>query len=502
MHAVVLAGGPGERFWPASTETKPKPFLRLWGDRSLLQETVERAAALTSPDRVWVSGAVSYRPLLLAELPVDLARRRLILEPARRDTAPAVGLAALRLSLEDPDALAVFLPADHFVGDFAGFGQAVATAAAAAEAGWIAILGLVPSRPETGYGYIQGGDPLAGVAGALAVRRFVEKPEPAAALRYVHDGGYLWNCGMVVARAATILEAIRRHLPEMAAGLAAIGRAWPDGWDAALDAAFPTLPATSFDYGVLQAAPNVAVVPADFPWDDVGSWDALTRVNADPYGNHLHGRVVALDTARSVLRNESQDRVLVGFGLEDVAVVVTDHAVVAAPRARSAEWKRMLRVLREGDYGHVVGDGLGAAAADVRAAGGAAADAGAGGEAEADVAAAAGTAGALAAALGGIMAARPAQARSWGREVGWARTDRYVLRLLDVRAGCARTLRRDPGRIETQLFLSGAGRLRVRGHEREVTPGLCITVQPGESSRIAADSDLRVLAVTARLARP
>jgi mannose-1-phosphate guanylyltransferase len=494
IHAVVLAGGPGERFWPATTDARPKPFLRLWGGRSLLQETVERAEALTSPERVWVSGAAAYRPLLLAELPPDLARHRLILEPARRDTAAAVGLAALRLAVGDPEALAVFLPADHFVGDLAAFGRAVAGAARAADAGYVVTLGLAPRRPETGYGYIQCGEPLADApgSGALRVRRFVEKPDAAAALGYVRDPAYLWNCGVVVARAAAVLEATRRHMPELAAGLDTIAARVAAGglaaWEQAVAEIFPRLPATSFDYGVLQAAANVAVVPTDFPWDDVGSWDALTRVNADPAGNHIHGRAVALDTTRSVLRNESGDRVLVGFGLSDVAVVVTDHAVVAASRERSADWKRMLRVLREGDYGRLIGDGL------LPGRGGAP---GPGGGATPGASAG----GLLALFGGGAGPGGSARERPWGREVGWARTPGYLLRLLELRPGAARVLRRDPGRVETQLFLSGAGRVRVRGHEREVTPGLCLTVRPGEASRIAADSEMRVLAVSARLRR-
>lgn len=475
MHAIVLAGGPGERFWPASTGAKPKPFLRLWGDRSLLAETVDRAAAITAPERVWVSGAAVYRPLLVAELPADLARHRLILEPARRDTAAAVGLAALRVHLQDPEALLVFLPADHFVGDVPAFARAVHAAEASARRGYLTILGLAPRRPETGYGYIHCGGPLPDSA-ALAVRRFVEKPDAAAALRYVHDPDYLWNCGVVVARAAVLLDAFRHHMPELAAGLDEIGGA--AAWDAAVESTFPRLPATSFDYGILQAAPNVAVVPTDFPWDDVGSWDALTRVHADEAGNHIHGRSVALDTARSVLRNESDDRVLVGFGLEDIAVVVTDRAVVAAPRGRSAEWKRMLRVLREGDYGRVIGD----FPADGEAAAG-----GLGGVV-------AGSAAVWAAAAG----AGQAITRPWGREVRWAHTPRYTLRLVEVAAGRRRAPRRSSLRIQTLLFLSGTGHVQVRGRQRAVTPGLAVTVRPGEPSVVTAESDLRLLLVTAR----
>jgi mannose-1-phosphate guanylyltransferase len=474
VHAVVLAGGPGERFWPASTASRPKPFLRLWGERSLLQETVERAAALVPAERVWVAGSARDRALLLAEL-APAQRARLILEPARRDTAAAFALAALRVRLADPGALLVYLPADHFVGDLAAFRAAVAAATAGAAAGQLVTLGVRPRRPETGYGYIQCGEGEV-APGVLPVRRFIEKPDAATAVRLLGDGRYLWNCGVLVAAAETVLAAVRRHLPALADGLAAVARSGLAGWEAAVAEAFPRLPATSFDYGVLQHADNVAVVPADFPWDDVGSWDALPRIRADADGNHVHGLSVALDSSGSVLRNECGDRVLVGFGLRDLAVVVTDRAVVAAPRGRSADWKRMLRALREGAYGHLLAERTEAAAGE-RAA--------------------------LADLLGGVAelwaaAGKRAAPRPWGRETLWVRTPPYTLRLLEVRAGCERVARGAPGRRETQIFLRGSGRVRAGRRERAIAPGLRVTLAPGQSGAIRAADDVLLLAVSAR----
>jgi mannose-1-phosphate guanylyltransferase len=470
---VVLAGGPGERFWPASTARKPKPFLRLWGQRSLLQEAVARATSIAGPGRVWVSSSAAYLSLLADELPAELVRDRLILEPCRRDTAAGIGLAALRLHLADPGATLVALPADHFVGDLGAFTDAIQAAIRTAARGYLVVLGVAPTRPETGYGYIQTGPALEslGRQQVVQVQSFVEKPDQATSLAFLRDGRHLWNTGVLVATARTVLEAIRRHMPAIGAGLEAI-RARAQGgeetaWAETVEKVFPGLPATSFDYGVLQHAHNLAAVRGEFPWDDVGNWDSLTRVSADAAGNHVHGASVALDVRRSVLRNESSDRMLIGFGLEDVAVIVTDRVIVVAPRERSAEWKEMLRVLTEKGYGTLIGveDGPGVEPAPLGP-------------------------GLAAAAASGMATVVE---KPWGREIWWAQTERYAAKLIEVHAGQELSLQYHEEKMETQLFLYGSGQVVLAGREWAIRPGLRLTIRPGQVHRVTADSDVLFL---------
>lgn len=356
-HVVILAGGRGERFWPRSTPSLPKQFIRLFGQRTLLQEALERARALVPEERIWVASAAEYEPLLRQQLPADLVARRLILEPVRRDTAAGIGWAALHVRAVDPEAVLVMMPADHYLADLEAFAAAVGVALQAARRGSLVTLGIRPSRPETGFGYIRLGGPLEGVAGAYRVDRFVEKPDMERALRFLEEGSYLWNSGIFVWRAERILEALGRRLPELRAGLE---RAWAAA-PSERPGLFAGLTAISVDYGVMQdearLGGDVATVPGRFTWDDVGSWTALDRLTeADESGNRVLGEGLALAATGCTLHNEEAGHPLIAFGTEELLVIHTERVTVVAPKARAGDWKELLAALRRTGYGHLVDD--------------------------------------------------------------------------------------------------------------------------------------------------
>lgn len=317
---VILSGGSGMRLWPLSRLGRPKQFLALTGERSLIGETASR-----------VAGEGFERPILVgaAGQEEELARvdaALTILEPAPRNTAAAVALAALAA----PDALLLVLPSDHAIADPAGFRAAVEAARPAAEAGWLVTFGMAPDRPETGYGYVRAGEPVAGAARRAAA--FVEKPDRATAETYM-EGGWLWNAGMFLMRADSYLEALRRHAPDIAAAVEASlriegGRIVPD------PEAFARSPSKSIDRAVMEVHDRVAVLPASFGWSDIGSWEALHGVSAkDEAGNVLVGDVVAIDAKGSLIRSEGP--VIAAIGVEDLIVVATERAVLIVPKSQS-----------------------------------------------------------------------------------------------------------------------------------------------------------------------
>lgn len=304
IHPVILSGGSGSRLWPLSRASYPKQLLALAGSRTMLQVTVERAMALprasfTIEAPILVCNQ-EHRFLIREQcIAVNYVPSSIYLEPAGRNTAPAIALAALHLAMGDignPDALMLVLPADHVIRNESKFAAAVEIAAKAARHGYLVTFGIAPTGPETGYGYIQPGRNLPEVPGAHAVGRFVEKPDHAAATGYLAEGGYTWNSGMFMFTAGRYLEELAAHAPEM---FAAVKRAWerrsvdldfhrPDS------AEFLSCPSSSIDYSVMQATSRAAVVPTDMGWSDVGSWDALWEITGkDASGNSIQGDVFA-----------------------------------------------------------------------------------------------------------------------------------------------------------------------------------------------------------------
>ncbi len=341
IYPVILCGGAGSRLWPMSRQLLPKQFLPLVSERTMLQDTVERLRGLPGAEPVTVVSNSEHRFLVAEQLrEIGAPPRTQILEPIGRNTAPAVAAAALGLERSDPDAVMLVLPADHLIRDVDTFHAAVLKAAAAARAGFLAAFGVRPDHPATGYGYIEGGEPIAGHENVFRVARFVEKPDLTTARAFLKAGTFAWNSGMFVFGARRYLEELDRHAPAM---LAACRTAWER---AATDLdfvrldqqAFAACPADSIDYAVMEKTDAAVVIPVDIGWSDVGSWTTLWEVgDKDASGNVLRGDVHVQAAENCYVRAEK--RLVSVLGLSDAVVVETDDAVLVASKDEAQKVK-------------------------------------------------------------------------------------------------------------------------------------------------------------------
>ncbi|MBL8511218.1 MAG: mannose-1-phosphate guanylyltransferase/mannose-6-phosphate isomerase [Betaproteobacteria bacterium] len=344
LRAVILAGGSGTRLWPLSRQALPKQFLALTGSDTLLEATVARLQPMIAREAVWiVSGEAAAR----GEALVHLAPYQVLLEPCARNTAPAIGIAALKQMLSGEDAVMVVLPADHLIQDVPAFQAALRRAIEGARSGKLVTFGITPDKPETGFGYIKVGA-SAGAGELCPVAAFKEKPDLATAQRFLAEGGYFWNAGMFVWKASAILAAIGEALPALAKVLEAIAaevRAG-DAFNAALKTHFSAAPNISIDHGVLEKSNNLFVVPANIGWSDVGSWDAVYDVSAkDAQGNVAQGNVLAVDCANTLVRSEK--RLVAAVGLTDVTIVETADAILVARHGESQKVKQVVEALQQ-----------------------------------------------------------------------------------------------------------------------------------------------------------
>jgi mannose-1-phosphate guanylyltransferase len=350
IYPVIMAGGSGTRFWPLSRKDRPKQFLALAGDEPLLTATVGRLPPLAKPKETFVVCGPKHAAAARKLLP-KLPEQNFIVEPCARNTAPCVGLAALHVARKDPRGVIVMLPADHHIGKPAAFREALVSAADLAQRGAIATIGIKPSRPETGYGYLKIGPRLAargrkGKGAAHKVERFVEKPDLVTAARYLSDGGYLWNSGIFAFRADVILEEIRRAMPVLGEQLDAIDAAFgKPSYKKTLQRIFPECPSISIDYGVMEKSKRIAVVPADFGWSDVGSFAALPDVKpTDRQGNVAEGDAVVVDSHNVVVIAKGGRPVAV-VGIDDVVVVDAGDAVLVCRRDRAQDVRQAVEEL-------------------------------------------------------------------------------------------------------------------------------------------------------------
>lgn len=342
-YTIVMAGGSGTRFWPLSRGDRPKQLLPLaGGDESLLAATVRRAAAVTGADDVWIVTSERLREATAAAVP-EVPPAQILAEPIGRNTAPCIGWAASRIARRDPDAVCVVLPADHHIGDEATYRETLQLAIDAATHGGIVTVGIRPSHPETGYGYIEMGEPIGG--GAHRARRFVEKPNRQRAEQLLASGGYLWNSGMFFFRAGVMLDAIREHLPGLGRALDAF-LARPEHEEGALvEATYASLPSVSIDHGVMEKVADVAVVPADFGWSDLGSFASAWEL-ADKDADENVGPEDAITIGATGCYVRAPAGKLVALvGVTDLVVIDTEDALLVVPRSRAQEVKSAVEAL-------------------------------------------------------------------------------------------------------------------------------------------------------------
>lgn len=349
MYVVILAGGSGTRFWPVSRTARPKQLISVIDGPTMLQRTVERILTL-KPKRVLVitnrlQTAETERQLAVyrTSVPIDV-----IAEPVGRNTAPAVGLAATIIAAHDAEGVMAVLPADHYIRDDEGLRQSLQLAANSARNGWLMTLGIVPTSPETGYGYLEADMGLRGL-GPFPVTRFVEKPDRDTALAYLEAGTYFWNSGMFVWRADTILAEISRYMPELATQLERM--TFGDVWDLAdladqIAEIYAAISGQSIDYGVMEQSERVQMVPADIGWSDVGSWSALPEVTElDAQGTVVTNcsSYVNIDSSGCIVSGNGN--VVATVGVHDLIVVATGDAVLVCPKDRAQDVKKVVEQL-------------------------------------------------------------------------------------------------------------------------------------------------------------
>lgn len=344
--AVVMAGGSGTRFWPLSRRARPKQFLPLSGATSLLERTVSRIAPLIPRERVLVVTSEALLPATRAELP-EIPAENFLAEPMGRNTAPCIGWAALAVRRRDPNGILVVLAADQHVTDEPGYLRVCERAIAACSEGALITVGITPTRPETGYGWLEVGAELE--PGVHEVARFVEKPDLTRAEAYLAGKKHLWNGGQFFFRADAILQAIAHHLPDLAAGLDAIDRAAADGKEAdEVRARYGTLPSISIDHGVMERATGVRCVPGSFGWSDVGSWTTAWELGTrDADDNVVDEAIGVLIESRGSYVRAPAGKVVALVGIEDLIVVDTPDALLVMPRSRAQDVRAVVAALEQ-----------------------------------------------------------------------------------------------------------------------------------------------------------
>lgn len=344
-YGVIMAGGSGTRFWPLSRAARPKQLLPLGGgDEALLVATARRLTKVLPEDHILVVTSEALAEQTRAALP-NVPAENVLAEPIGRNTAPCVGWAASIVARKDPQAVLAILPADHHIGDEAMFTSVIEHSVEAARLGDMVTVGIKPTRPETGYGYVELGEEI--TAGVYRARRFVEKPDELRARQFLAAGRFLWNSGMFFFRADVLLDAVKTHLPGLSETLKRYDEAALKGVERALvQNTYHLLPDISIDHGVMEKAARVAVIPGDFGWSDVGSWTtAWELAERDARENAFFGDVVPVDAQRCYVRAQ-EGKVVAIVGLDDIVVVDTPDALLVMPRDRAQDVRAVVDALK------------------------------------------------------------------------------------------------------------------------------------------------------------
>ncbi len=341
---VILSGGAGTRLWPVSREAHPKPFMRIAGGKSLLIQTHERALAVSDQTAPLIVTNRDYYFLSHDELSNQDVQPHYLLEPTGRNTTPAIALAALWAMEQKKDACLLVMPADHLIKDTPTFYAAVRQAEILARDGQLVLFGVRPTGPETGFGYIEMGQPLTEYANA--VQRFVEKPDAATAAEYLAQGNYVWNSGMFCFTASGIIEALDTHVPKlMTAARAVWEEIQANDSKIELPASFAELENISIDYAVMEKAKNITVIPGDFDWSDIGAWNAVADAcTADAHGNTTSGHNIVIDSRNTHIENH--DRLVAAIGLDNLLIIDTPDALLVADKSKSQEVRQVVRQLK------------------------------------------------------------------------------------------------------------------------------------------------------------
>lgn len=349
-YALILCGGKGERFWPKSRRQRPKQFLQLFENRTLLRATSDRIRRLCPLDRQLFVAPEKFARLIKREL--KIGARNLILEPFGKNTAPAIGITAAILCRDAPEAVLIVLPADHWIEPEAEFHKAVRVAVEVAKRGLLVTFGIVPKRPDTGYGYIEQGEELWSTNGQYVyrVKTFREKPDLMTAESYLRSGRFLWNSGMFVWRVDTIMESFARFMPDFHRMLMNLMQAGSRMRRMLIRKIYDQVPAISIDYAIMEKADNTAVIRSQFEWDDVGSWLALERrLKRDEHGNAVSGLWFGVDSHNSIIFTD--EGMIATLGISDLVVARSGNAVLVASKKAVGDLKRLLEMIQQHPQG-------------------------------------------------------------------------------------------------------------------------------------------------------
>lgn len=352
FYALIMAGGTGTRLWPVSRRDRPKQSLKLFGERTMFEHAVDRIAPIFQPEEIFVVAGDEHVPDLSSQAP-ELPLDNFIVEPQGRGTAPCIGLGAIHLEKRDPEAVMVVLTADHYIADVERFRKVLNAAAKVAEEGPLVTLGITPSSPSTGYGYIQQGESMSTVDNfdVFQVKKFTEKPSAETALHMMESGEYTWNSGMFIWRVDRIMEEFQKQMPDLYVQLAEIeATLGGEGYEPTLRRVWPQVVKQAIDYGVMEGADNVAVIPVDIGWSDVGSWGSLAELlPADESGNVIVGPHLGLETRDTLIFGNGENRLIATVGVEGMVIVDTDDALLVCPMEREQEVRELVRELENQD---------------------------------------------------------------------------------------------------------------------------------------------------------